>query len=81
MGIFSEINAMSARILAGGTIALGLLQFGQWGIVSPVVLVVAGFVFWRYAGEPHQQTYLRRGIVGGFWLLATMLAIGHGVGD
>lgn len=80
MGIFSGINALSARILAGGTIAMGLLQFGQWGIISPVMLIAAGAVFWRYAGYRHQQTFLRRGIVGGFWLLTTMVAIGHGVG-
>lgn len=79
MGVIARSHAMSVRILAAGTIAAGLLQFGQWGIAAPLLLVFAGVFYWVFGGHEHQQGRIWRAVVGTIWFLLTGIALGMGM--
>lgn len=76
MGLIARSHAMSVRILAGGTVVAGLLQFGQWGIIPPLLLVFAGAFYWIFGGYAHQQGRIRRAVVGTIWFLLAGFALG-----
>ncbi|WP_157972462.1 hypothetical protein [Saliphagus sp. LR7] len=67
---------MSVRIFAAGTVAAGLLQFGQWGIAAPLLLMASGVFYWVFGGHEHQQGRIRRAVVGTVWFLSAGFALG-----
>lgn len=79
MGLIARSHAMSVRILAGGTVVAGLLQFGQWGIIPPLLLVAAGVFYWVFGGHAHQQGRIRRAVVGTVWFFVAAFALSMAV--
>lgn len=79
MGINTATNASAAKLIGAGTVGIGVFLVGEWGIVATVLLVAAGLILFRGAGDELPRFSIRNFVLFiAYWGLV-LLGIGIGI--
>lgn len=76
MGLLDSANAASVRIFGVLTALFGLIVVSSWGLISAVILIIAGGAAYFIGGDPNAQGVSRR--VGWFIVYFALLVLAVG---
>lgn len=78
MGLFSSLNATSAKLIGLGTVIIAIIMAGDWGFLAALVMGTGGVILFVGAGDSLSQFSIRGLALFGVYCFLVVLGLGIG---